>query len=73
MSWVGNGTESVFLGLLQDRGKQPGSGNPLRKALSKKEGQLDNLPKVGGQMSLLKSHNLSNRPASLMSRLVLAL
>lgn len=35
MSWVGNGTESVSLQLLQDRGQQPGSGNPLHQALGK--------------------------------------
>ena len=38
MSWVGNGTESVSLQLLQDRGKQSGSGNPLSQTLGKKEG-----------------------------------
>lgn len=29
MSWVENGTESVFLWPLQDGGRQPGSGNLL--------------------------------------------
>lgn len=38
MSWVGNGRENVFPWLLQDRGKQPGSGNPLSKARGKKKG-----------------------------------
>lgn len=37
MSWVGNGRENVFPWLLQDRGKQPGSGNPLSKARGKKK------------------------------------
>lgn len=37
MSWVGKGTENISLWLLQDRGKQPGSGKPLIKALGKKE------------------------------------
>lgn len=37
MSWVGNGRENVFPWLLQDRGKQPGSGNPLSKAQGEKK------------------------------------
>lgn len=37
MSWVGNSTERVSFQLLQDRGKQPGSRNPLSQALGKKK------------------------------------
>lgn len=37
MSWMGNGTESAFLWLVRDRGKQPGTGNPPSEELGEKE------------------------------------